>query len=91
LGNFYTSNNFVSTITNDDIDEILRRGEAKTAELDSKYKSMGFDDVKTFKEAGSIFEWEGSDFRNQKKEAGFRWIQPAKRDKRSKKKYIYNF
>ena len=48
---------------------------------------MGLDDVKNFISdgMGSVYEWEGADFRSQKKEgAVFRWIQPAKREKRSK-------
>ncbi|KAJ3330871.1 hypothetical protein HDU76_004637 [Blyttiomyces sp. JEL0837] len=73
-----------STITSDDIDEILRRGEAKTQELDSKYKNMGLEDAISFISdgTGSVYQWEGADFRNQKKDGGFRWIQPAKREKR---------
>jgi SWI/SNF-related matrix-associated actin-dependent regulator of chromatin subfamily A member 5 len=72
-------------MSTDDIEEILRRSETKTAELDDKYKNMGLDDVKNFISdgTGSVYEWEGSDFRSQKKEGGFRWIQPAKREKRS--------
>ncbi|KAI9337226.1 SNF2 family N-terminal domain-containing protein [Obelidium mucronatum] len=76
-----------STISNDDIDEILRRGEAKTQELDSKYKNMGLDDVQNFmSDGGSVYQWEGTNF-NQKKDGakgGFAWIEPAKREKRGK-------
>ncbi|KAJ3102943.1 hypothetical protein HDU97_000182 [Phlyctochytrium planicorne] len=72
-----------NTITNDDIEDVLRRGEEKTAELDKKYNSMGLDDVKNFMSDGSVYQWEGSDFRSQKKDGKeFRWIQPAKREKR---------
>ncbi|KAJ3384883.1 hypothetical protein HDU84_002588 [Entophlyctis sp. JEL0112] len=74
-----------STITNDDIDEILKRGEAKTQELDSKYKNMGLDDVQNFMSDGnSVYQWEGADFRGKKEDGGFNWIQPAKREKRGK-------
>ncbi|KAJ3026064.1 UNVERIFIED_CONTAM: hypothetical protein HDU68_006238 [Siphonaria sp. JEL0065] len=76
-----------STISNDDIDDILKRGEAKTAELDLKYKNMGLDDVQNFNsDGGSVYQWEGTNF-NQKKEGGaggFAWIEPAKREKRGK-------
>ncbi|KAI8848985.1 SNF2 family N-terminal domain-containing protein [Chytridium lagenaria] len=58
------------TITNDDIEDVLRRGEEKTAELDKKYNSMGLDDVKNFM---SMAKKDGKEFR---------WIQPAKREKR---------
>ncbi|KAJ3110765.1 hypothetical protein HDU96_006286 [Phlyctochytrium bullatum] len=72
-----------STISADDIEEVLRRGEEKTMELDKKYNSMGLDDVKNFMSDGSVYQWEGADFRSQRKEGKeFRWIQPAKREKR---------
>jgi hypothetical protein len=71
-----------STITNDDIEDILRRGEAKTAELDQKYKNMGLEDALNFTTEGSAYQWEGSDFRKQQQSAGFMWIQPAKREKK---------
>ncbi|KAJ3264367.1 hypothetical protein HDU77_008671 [Chytriomyces hyalinus] len=75
-----------STISTDDIDDILKRGEAKTQELDSKYKNMGLDDVQNFmSDGGSVYQWEGADF-SQKKEGGaigFNWIQPAKRERRA--------
>ncbi|KAJ3067223.1 hypothetical protein HDU98_009590 [Podochytrium sp. JEL0797] len=78
-----------STISTDDIEEILKRGEAKTLELDSKYKNMGLDDVQNFMSdgaSGSVYQWEGSDF-SQKKEGGkggLVWIEPSKREKRGK-------
>ncbi|KAJ3220341.1 hypothetical protein HDU67_000008 [Dinochytrium kinnereticum] len=53
------------TISNEDIEDVLRRGEEKTAELDKKYNSMGLDDVKNFMSDGSVYQWEGSDFRSQ--------------------------
>lgn len=54
-----------STITGDDIEDILKRSEQKTAELDSKYANMGLDDLQKFSLAGggSVYEWEGADFR----------------------------
>ncbi|KAJ3135770.1 hypothetical protein HK100_002361 [Physocladia obscura] len=56
-----------STISNDDIDEILKRGETKTQELDQKYKNMGLDDVQNFmSDGGSVYQWEGADFREKK-------------------------
>ncbi|KAJ3197493.1 hypothetical protein HK101_003191 [Irineochytrium annulatum] len=71
-----------STIANTDIEDVLKRGEEKSAELDKKYSNMGLDDVKNFISDGSAYQWEGADFRSQKKEGGhFNWIQPAKRSR----------
>ncbi|KNC98614.1 uncharacterized protein SPPG_06295 [Spizellomyces punctatus DAOM BR117] len=73
-----------STITGDNIEEVLKRSEQKTAELDSKYANMGLDDLQKFSLAGggSVYEWEGADFR--KKEGGsFGWIGPAKRERKN--------
>ena len=54
-----------STISNDDIEEILKRSEKKTAELDEKYKDMGLDDLQKFTvEDSSAYQWEGEDFRD---------------------------
>ena len=55
-----------STISGDDIDEILQKSEAKTAELEEKYSGMGLDDLQNFStQQGqqSVYEWEGEDFR----------------------------
>ncbi|KAI9000230.1 member of the imitation-switch class of ATP-dependent chromatin remodeling complex [Gaertneriomyces semiglobifer] len=74
-----------STITGDDIEDILKRSEHKTAELDSRYANMGLDDLQKFSLAAgsSVYEWEGSDFRNKEKGAGFDWIGPAKRERKN--------
>ncbi|KAI8816220.1 SNF2 family N-terminal domain-containing protein [Fimicolochytrium jonesii] len=79
-----------STIkTGEDIEDLLRRSEQKTAELDSKYANMGLDDLQKFSVAGggSVYEWEGSDFRNNNNKpgggGGFGWIGPAKRERKS--------
>ena len=79
-------NNSGSTITNDDIEEILRRSEQKTAELDQKYKDMGLDELQKFTMGGdSLYKWEGEDFSTKKRKAGrvnLNWIQPAKRERK---------
>ncbi|ORY26420.1 hypothetical protein BCR33DRAFT_726284 [Rhizoclosmatium globosum] len=74
-----------STISTDDIDDILKRSEAKTLELDRKYKDMGLDDAQNFSsDGGSVYQWEGADFSQKKEGSGFMWIEPAKREKRGK-------
>ena len=70
-----------STISADDIEEILRKSEMKTAELKNKYNSMGFDDLQKFTvQEGTAYQWEGEDFR--KKNIGMNWIGPSKRERK---------
>lgn len=78
--------NTESTIhTDEDIEEILRRGEEKTAELEKKYESMGLDDLQKFTMDGGAYEWEGEDYSNKKKSGkmGIAWIAPAKRERKA--------
>ena len=70
-----------SAMTDDDIDEILRRGEMRTAELNAKYEKLGIDDLQNFT-SESAYEWNGKDFTNKKKEIGMNWINPAKRERK---------
>lgn len=69
----------------DDIDDIIRRGEEKTAELTSKYAELEFDDLANFKsDVGSTTNWEGETFGGRKKDGlGINWIQPGKRNRAS--------
>ena len=70
----------------DDIDEILARGESRTAELSAKYEKMSMDDVQNFT-SDNAYEWNGIDFTKSKKEIGINWINPAKRER---KEQIYS-
>jgi len=65
----------------DDIDEILRHGEARTAELNAKYEKLGIDDLQKFS-SDSAYEWNGQDFTNRRKEIGLNWINPSKRERK---------
>ena len=49
---------------NDDIDEIIRRGEERTSELNQKYETLNLDDLSNFKSEASLQQWEGEDFRS---------------------------
>lgn len=42
----------------DDIDKIIQMGEERTAELNSKYETLNFDDLNNFK-SDSMLQWEG--------------------------------
>lgn len=48
---------------NDDIDEIIQRGEERTHRLNSKYEGLSFEDLSNFKSEASVQQWEGEDFR----------------------------
>lgn len=68
--------------TFDDIDEILKHGEARTAELNKKYEQLGIDDLQKFS-SENAYEWNGKDFTNNKKDTiGINWINPAKRERK---------
>lgn len=68
-------------LNDDDIDEILRHGEKRTAELNARYEKLGIDDLQNFT-SESAYEWNGQDFTNKKKEIGMNWINPAKRERK---------
>ena len=68
---------------NDDIEEIIRRGEEKTAQLNSKYSKLGLDDLHNFKSDGpGTNTWEGETFK-RKNTAGLLWIEPTKRERKA--------
>jgi SWI/SNF-related matrix-associated actin-dependent regulator of chromatin subfamily A member 5 len=68
-------------LNDDDIDEILKHGEQRTAELNARYEKLGIDDLQKFT-SESAYEWNGEDFTNRKKEIGMNWINPAKRERK---------
>ena len=53
-----------SMLIDDDIDEIIKRGEEKTAELNSKYKDLDLDALNNFKSESLVNQWEGEDYGN---------------------------
>jgi SWI/SNF-related matrix-associated actin-dependent regulator of chromatin subfamily A member 5 len=68
-------------LNDDDIDEILKHGEKRTAELNARYEKLGIDDLQKFT-SESAYQWDGKDFTNRKKEIGINWINPAKRERK---------
>ncbi|CZS92283.1 hypothetical protein WAI453_000164 [Rhynchosporium graminicola] len=68
-------------LNDDDIDEILKHGEKRTAELNARYEKLGIDDLQKFT-SESAYEWNGQDFTSKKKEIGINWINPAKRERK---------
>ena len=49
-------------LIDDDIDEIVRRGENKTAELNEKYAGLDLDALNNFKSESLVNTWEGEDY-----------------------------
>ncbi len=49
-------------LIDDDIDDIIRKGEDKTAELNSKYAGLDLDALNNFKSESMVNQWEGEDF-----------------------------
>ncbi|OAD75458.1 Homeodomain-like DNA binding domain-containing transcription factor [Phycomyces blakesleeanus NRRL 1555(-)] len=66
----------------DDIDEILHRGEEKTAELNKKYSNLNIDDLKNFS-SESAYQWDGEDWSNKAGGVGLSWLGPAKRERKA--------
>lgn len=67
---------------NDDIDTIIRRGEERTSELNSKYEGLTFEDLANFKSDASVQQWEGEDFRPGRKALQFNPLSLSKRERK---------
>ncbi len=54
---------FNSLIIDDDIEEIIHRGDERTETIKKKYEGFNFDDLNNFK-SDSMLQWEGEDYQN---------------------------
>ena len=71
-----------SSLSEDDIDEILRQGEERTKQLNARYEKLGIDDLQNFT-SENAYEWDGQDFTGKaRKEVGIAWINPSKRERK---------
>ncbi|KAJ9201463.1 hypothetical protein DTO166G4_5660 [Paecilomyces variotii] len=69
-------------VSEDILDEILKKGEERTAELNKKYEKLGIDELQKFT-TDNAYEWNGQDFTERKKEnISLNWIEPAKRERK---------
>lgn len=68
-------------LDDEDIDEILSRGESRTKELNARYEKLGIEDLQKFT-SESAYEWNGENFAQAKKNIGMNWINPSKRERR---------
>lgn len=72
------------TITDADIEEILRKGEAATAEQENKISKEAEESMYKFSMdggMGSVYDFEGEDYKNDGK-LGMSWVEPSKRDRK---------
>jgi len=76
-----------STISNEDIDAILERGQRKTDEIAEKLEALGEGQLKNFtmETTESIYQFEGQDFRDTHDKGGgmSHWIEPPKRERKA--------
>jgi len=76
-----------STISEEDIDVILERGQKKTDEEESKMEKMGEAQLRDFSldTGGTIYNFEGQDYRDtHDKGPGLsHWIEPPKRERKA--------
>lgn len=68
-------------ISDDSFEDIMRKGEERTVELNKKYEKLGIDDLQKFS-SESAYEWNGQNFTERKKDIGINWINPAKRERK---------
>ncbi|GLV35654.1 Imitation SWI [Carabus blaptoides fortunei] len=76
-----------SAITDEDIDVILEKGEAKTEELKKKLATLGESSLRNFTvdtPTDSVYQFEGEDYREKQKLIGIgNWIEPPKRERKA--------
>nr|CAD7394292.1 unnamed protein product [Timema cristinae] len=77
-----------SEITEEDIDTILEKGEAKTEELKQKLETLGESSLRNFTmdtgPSESVYQFEGEDYREKQKILGVgNWIEPPKRERKA--------
>lgn len=68
-------------MVDDDIEAIIAKGEERTAEMQSKYEALNFEDLSNFKSEAMVRQWEGEDFHHKKK--GVFFLEPAKRERKA--------
>ncbi|BEI80198.1 hypothetical protein CcaverHIS002_0107270 [Cutaneotrichosporon cavernicola] len=73
-------NSSMDMMVDDGIDDIIRRGEERTVELNKKYQGLDLDALNNFRSESLINQWEGEDFAAKRK--NLIWIEPAKRERK---------
>lgn len=73
-----------SSLLDDDIEAVLRRGAEKTANLNAKFNTLGLDDLQNFTSDSSAYTWNGQNFakKDHSNGLGLTWINPSKRERK---------
>ena len=75
-----------SEITDEDIDDILAKSEAKTEQLNQKLAGMGESTLRNLTldvPTESVYKFEGEDYREKQKNFIGHWIEPPKRERKA--------
>ncbi|ODM95941.1 Chromatin-remodeling complex ATPase chain Iswi [Orchesella cincta] len=75
-----------SDITDEDIDEILKKSEDRTEELNQRLSTLGESSLRNFTldaPTESVYKFEGEDYREKKKTFIGHWIEPPKRERKA--------
>ncbi|KAK5582150.1 hypothetical protein RB653_003733 [Dictyostelium firmibasis] len=70
-----------STITDEDIDSILKKGEEKTEQLNSKVKDLAANPLK-FQSDGNLYMFDGVNYKNTHASSGY-WAETLKRERKT--------
>ena len=73
-------------IPDDAFDELLKKGEERTKEINEKYEKLGIDDLQNFS-SENAFSWGGQEFKPKPDGMGLHWIEPGKRERKEKGDY----
>ncbi|KAI5951832.1 hypothetical protein KGF54_004907 [Candida jiufengensis] len=69
-----------------DIEDILKRSEEKTQELNDKYSKLNLNALQNFSNDESVYDWNGENFKRKEPTAitniGHAWINPGKRERK---------
>jgi SWI/SNF-related matrix-associated actin-dependent regulator of chromatin subfamily A member 5 len=79
-----------STITDEDIDSILKKGEERTKEMNEKLDKLGESSLRNFTldtastDSASVYNWQGQNWKEKQQAsvADF-WIEPPKRERKA--------
>lgn len=78
-----------ATITDEDIDTILKKSEERTNEMNEKLNKLGESSLRSFTmnaESGSIYNFDGQDYREKHAAVAPTWIEPPRRARRANSK-----
>ena len=76
-----------SMLIDDDIDEIIKRGEEKTAEINSKYAGLDLDALNNFKSESMVQTWEGEEFSGKVSPGRVPWSNILRADVAAQEKH----